>query len=237
MLDCKQLISLQELDLKIDAAKKQIEEKKQKFLRMQKDVGNEAALLDKKIALLKNIKLRKSKAEHEAEDLNQKIKVNDMKMQSAGVSPKDYAAFEKMSVNLKKQLDEQETSILSDMEKIEVLTEDIEKSTKVLEGRKLHLEMVKNRTSEEIIGDKKQIELISTERKQNSLAIDSKVLTKYEELRNKKKGQVLFGIDTGACPKCGMGLPAGTLSAIKSTNEAKSCDNCGIFVYWTGPRE
>ena len=237
MLDCKQLIPLQELDLKIESAKKQIEEKKQKYLRMQKDVTEEATLLDKKNALLKNIKLRKSKAEHEAEDLNQKIKVNEMKMQSAGVSPKDYAAFEKMSVNLKKQLDEQETKILSDMEKIEVLTADIEKSTKVLGGRKQHLEMVKVRTSEEIIGDKKQLELIVTERNQASLKIEAKILTKYEELRKKKKGQVLFGIDTSACPKCGMGLPAGVLSAIKSSTEAEKCDNCGIYVYWTGPRE
>ncbi len=237
MLDCKHLIPLQELDLKIDSVKKQIEERKQKFLRMQKDVGDESKLLEKKIALLKNIKLRKSKSEHEAEDLNQKIKVNDMKMQSAGVSPKDYAAFEKMSENLKKQLDEQETSILSDMEKIEVLTADIEKSTKVVEGRKHHLEMVKTRTSEEIIGDKKQLELITTERNQASLKVDSKILTKYEELRKKKKGQVLFGVDTTACPKCGMGIPAGTLSSIKSSDGAASCDNCGVYLYWTGPRE
>ncbi len=237
MLECKQLIPLQELDLKIDAAKKQIEDRKLKFLHMQKDVEGEATLLEKKQALLKNIKLRKSKAEHEAEDLNNKIKVNDMKMQNAGVSPKDYAAFEKMSVNLKKQLDEQETKILSDMEKIEVLTADIEKSTKVLAGRKQHLEMVKTRTSEEIIGDKKQLELITTERNQASLKVNAAVLNKYEELRKKKKGQVLFGIESPACPKCGMGIPAGALSAVKASEEAEVCDNCGVYFYWIGPRE
>ncbi len=237
MLECKQLIPLQELDLKIDAAKKQIEERKQKFLHMQKGVTEEAELLEKKKALLKNIKLRKSKAEHEAEDLNNKIKVNDMKMQNAGVSPKDYAAFEKMSANLKKQLDEQETKILSDMEKIEVLTADIDKSTKVIAGRKEHLEMVKTRTSEEIIGDKKQLELIVTERNQASLKVNANLLTKYEELRKKKKGQVLFGIESAACPKCGMGIPAGTLSAIKASEDAEACDNCGVYFYWIGPRE
>lgn len=237
MLNCKQLIPLQELDLKIDATKKQIEEHKQKFLRMQKDVNEEALLLEKKSALLKKIKLRKNKAESEAEVINNKIKINDMKMQSAGVSPKDYAAFEKMSETLKKQLDEQETNILSDMEKIEALTADIDKSTKVVAGRKQHLEMVKTRTQEEIIGDKKQLELITTERNQASLKINANILTKYEDLRNKKKGQVLFGIDSAACPKCGMGIPAGTLGAIKSSDDAESCDNCGIYFYWIGPKE
>ena len=136
MLDCRQLILLQELDLKIDEVKKQIEEKKQKFLRMQKDVSNEEALLEKKCSLLKNIKLRKNKAELEADDLNHKLKTNELKMQRAGVSPKDYAAFEKMSATLKKQLDEEETKILTDMEKIELLTADIDKNTKMVAGRK-----------------------------------------------------------------------------------------------------
>ena len=151
MLDCKQLIPLQELDLKIDEAKKQIEERKQKFLRMQKDVSEEATLLEKKTALLKNIKLRKNKAESEAADLSDKIKTLNLKMQSAGVSPKDYASFEKKLENLKKQLDEIETKIISDMEKIEALTADIDKSTKIVAGRKQHLEMVKTRTQEEIM--------------------------------------------------------------------------------------
>ena len=38
MLRIMELIPVQELDLKIDEAKKQIEEKKQKYLRMKKDV-------------------------------------------------------------------------------------------------------------------------------------------------------------------------------------------------------
>lgn len=237
MLYCKELIPVQELDLKIDEAKKQIEAKKQKYLRMKKDVEGEAELLDKKSALLKKIKLRKSQTEHEAEDLNNKIKVTEIKMQNAGVSPGDYTRLEKMLVNLKSQLDEQETKVLSDMEKIETLTADIEKSTKVVAGRKEHLEIVKSRIQEEIIGDKKQLELIITERNQASLKVETKVLTLYEDLRNKKKGQVLFGVDAPACPKCGMGIPAGKLGAIKASEDAEACDNCGTYLFWVGARE
>lgn len=237
MLHCKELIPLQELDLKIDSAKKQIEERKQKFLRMKKDIEEEASLVEKKVALLKNIKLRKNKAELEASDLANKVKVTEMKMQNAGVSPKDYEAFEKMLTTYRKQLDEQETKVLSDMEKIEVLTADVEKSTKVVAGRKEHLEMVKIRTQEEIIGDKKQLELIETERKQYSLKIDVAPLAKYETLRSSKKGRVLYGIESEVCPKCGMGVPAGKVGALKGSEEADSCDNCGVYLYWTGSRE
>ena len=237
MLHCKQLIPLQELDLRIDEAKKQIEEKKQKFLKMQKDVADEETLVNKKSALLKNIKLRKNKAELEANDIQQKIKLNDVKMHNAGVSPKDYLAFEKIGKTLQAQLDEQETKIISDMEKIEVLTADIEKSTKIVAGRKEHLEMVKTRVQEEITGDRKQLDLIITERKQASLKVETSVLTKYEDLRTRKKGQVLFAIETPACPKCGMGVPGGILNAIKSSEDAEVCDNCGIYLYWAGARD
>ena len=59
----------------------------------------------------------------------------------------------------------------------------------VVAGRKEHLGMVKTRIQEEVIGDKKQLELIVTERNQASQKVDTSVLVKYEDLRNRKKGQ------------------------------------------------
>lgn len=237
MLQCKQLIPLQELDLKIDAAKKQIDEKKNKIAKMQKQIEEEATLLEKKKALLKNIQLRKRKAESEVTDLSQKLKVNEIKMQSAGLPKNAYTALEKEVDVLKQKIDEQETKILSDMEKIEILEEDTAKGDKVIVGRREHFAQVKQRVTDEILGDKKELELIITERRQNTLKIDSTVLTKYEELRNRKKGQVLFAVDGNSCPKCGMNIPVGTLNSIKGSEDADSCENCGVYLYWNGARE
>lgn len=237
MIQCKTLIPLQELDLKIDAANAQIEEKKQKALRMQTEIDNDAALLEKKQALLKKIQLRRRAAETEFEGLNAAVKSSQLKLASAGIPPAAYSALEREIVIQKAKTSEIETKILEDMEKIEVLDKDIEKGLKVVAGRREHLVQVKARLNDEILVIKKEIEFLKTQRGQCSLGIETGILEKYEELRKKRRGQVLYACENPACPACGMGLPAGFQSSLTSHDEAESCSNCDALLYWTGLRD
>ncbi len=236
MIPCKPLIPLQELDLKIDAAKAQIEERKQKILRMQNEIEADGQLIEKKLALLKKIQLRRRKAETEVNDLSQQAKLAEMKMQTAGLSPASYKALEKELAAKRARISEEEGKILEDMEKIETLEKDTVKGQKVIVGRREHLELVKTRIAEEITGIRKEIDLVQTERSQVSLKIESDLLEKYEELRHKKRGQVVFPTENPSCPACGMGLPGGFLSAVTSHEGSEPCSNCGVLLYWTGQR-
>lgn len=231
------LIPLQELDLELDSFDSQIAEKKQKVAKMQSDVEEEIKLNDKKLALLKKIKLRKQQAETSLKEIETKLNDIGLKMRSAGLKPAAYKAFEKETQTLEEKKDELETKVLEDIEKIDKLQADTDKGTKFTAGRKEHLALVKQRTSEEIIGIRKQAELKKTERNQNSLSVDKQSLIVYQELRSKKGGRVLFGIDKPACPKCGMAFHGGFANAIKSHDEGELCSNCGVILYWTGSRE
>lgn len=237
MIKCKTLIPLQELDLKIDAANAQIEERKQKALRMQTEIENDAALLEKKQALLKKIQLRRRAAETEFEGLNASVKSSQKKLESAGIPPAAYSALDRELTAQKTKASGIETKILEDMEKIEVLEKDIEKGLKVIAGRREHLVQVKARLGDEILGIKKEIEVIKTQRGQCSLGIETGILEKYEELRQKRRGQVLYACENPSCPACGMGFPGGFLSSITSHDNAESCSNCNALVYWTGLRD
>lgn len=237
MIQCKPLIPLQELDLKIDAAKDQIEEKKQKVVRMQNEIEADAQLLEKKQALLKKIQLRRRKAETEFNELNQAVKVSEFKLQSAGLSPAAYKALEKELLVLRSKSSEEEGKILADMEKIDTLEKDTVKSQKVLVGRREHLEQVKVRIADEIRSIKKEIEIVQTQRSQVSLKIDGEILEIYEELRRQKRGQAVFAVDATSCPACGMGLPAGFVSSLSTHDGAENCSNCGVLIYWTGLRD
>lgn len=237
MIPCKPLIPLQELDLRIDSAKDQIEEKKQKVVRMQNEIEADAQLIEKKQALLKKIQLRRRKAETELNDLNQRIKVSEIKMQGAGMSPNVYSALEKELVLMRAKASEEEGKILEDMEKIETLEADTAKGLKIVAGRRDHLEQVKARISDEILGVKKEAELVQTQRSQVSLKIDGEILEKYEELRRKKKGQVVYPVENPSCPACGMGLASGFLSSVTAHDGAECCSNCGVLLYWTGYRD
>lgn len=237
MIQCKTLIPLQELDLKIDAANGQIEEKKQKAARMHSEIESDAALLEKKQALLKKIQLRRRAAETEFDSLNTAIKSSQLKLESAGMPPAAYSALERELTAQKSKASEIESKILEDMEKIETLEADIAKGEKVVAGRKEHLAQVKSRISDEVLVVKREIEELKTRRGQCSLAIETGILEKYEELRQKRRGQVLFPFENSSCPACGMGLPAGFMSSIVTHDGAESCSNCGALLYWTGVRD
>lgn len=237
MIQCKMLIPLQELDLKIDAANAQIEEKKQKALRMQSEIESDSTLLDKKQALLKKIQLRRRAAETEFNSLNAAIRSSQQKLESAGISPAAYSALDRELTGQRTKASEIETKILEDMEKIEALGADIEKGLKIIAGRREHLTQVKVRISDEILGIKKEIEELKTLRGQASLVVETEVLEKYETLRQKRRGQALYACENPSCPACGMGLPASFVSSVTSHDGAESCSNCEALLYWTGIRE
>lgn len=236
MVPITKLIPLHELDLKLDAANACIDAKKQKIQKMQKDIQADSELILKKKALLKKIQLRKRAAETEFENLNEEIKTSDLKMKSAGLSPASYAALEKEMSTQRSKASKVETSILEDMDKIEMLEKDTVKGDKVVAGRKVHLEDVKKRVSDEILVIRKEIDIIKTERSQISLKLDSDTLEPYEELRLAKKGQVIFDTDTPSCPACGMGLPGSFVNAASLHDEAEKCDYCHVLLHWTGLR-
>jgi hypothetical protein len=237
VIPVKQLIPLQELDLKIDEANLSIKKKKQKILKMEKDIAADEELCTKKKALLKKIDLRKRAAESELDSVNDKIKESDLKLKGAGLKPATYSALEKEIATLKGKGEKLETSVLEDMEKIDMLKEDTAKGDKVIAGRKVHLEEVRKRINDEILGLKKEIENLGTQRSQMSLKIEADLLEKYEDLRRSKKGQVIFDTDNPSCPACGMGLPGGFVNAVSAHDEAEKCSNCGVLLHWTGQRE
>lgn len=237
MIEYKTLIPLQELDLQIDAAQEQIEEKKQKIQRTHAEIDVDAQLIEKKLALLKKIQLRKRTAETDHNEFGTMITTAETKMNSTNVAPNVYRALEKELVVLREKHSTVESAILADMEKIEVLEKDTSKGQKVIAGRREHLEQIKLRVDQEVYAIKKEMDLLKTQRSQISLKIAGDLLEKYEELRRKKRGKVLFAVESPSCLACGMGLQTGFVSSIVNSEEADYCSNCGALVYWTGSRE
>ncbi len=237
MISCLNLLPIQKLDLEIDEANAQILEKQQKFEKNVATVNADLKLNSQKLALLKKITLRKRAAETEFEALNEKLEQTEKKTMTAGLAPASYDALQKEIKVLKASISEIESAILTDMEKIEQLEEATSKAAKVLEGRQKHLEEIKVRVADEKKEILKKIEILKTERSQATLKIPADQLGLYEELRNSKKGQVIFDIESTGCPACGMGLPGGFITKIKSHFEAEECPYCHILLRWTGLRE
>lgn len=237
MIVFENLKFLQDFDLRIDGLNEQINDIKKKTSRTKADIDSNDELLKKKSALLKKIKLRLQNSESDLEEHNEKARLINFKMESAGTNPGAYKALENELEALQKKIEKAENEVLEDMDKVEILTEDIQKGTKVLDGRKKHLEILTAKYQNEITGLRKEIEQFKVQRDQLSLKVKADDLEIYEELRRRKKGQVVFEVNISSCPSCGMSLPVGFVNSISSHNGCQECASCGALLHWIGARD
>lgn len=234
MNDCTALLAIQAFDLAVDDLELRIRHLKEKILKMEREIGEEETLIRRKEALQKKIVLRRREAETEAAELSGKISGNELRLKTAGMTPNAYMATQRELDRNKELLGAVESRILEDMEKLESLEKDVEKATKLLGGRKLHLEDIRKRLSGEIAELVREADLQRTQRRQASLKIPSHELEQYEEVRRKTKGRAIWDADKSGCPSCGMSLSAGYINSIAGTNRAEPCPHCSVFIHWVG---
>ncbi|HEY9070077.1 MAG TPA: hypothetical protein VIV61_07445 [Candidatus Ozemobacteraceae bacterium] len=234
MQDCTALLAVQAFDLAADELESRIRQRKEKIRKMEQEVGQEEQLLRKKEVLKEKLQLRKRATEKEAADLTDKIQTAELRLKSAGLTPNAYMAMQKELDRNRELLGGVENRILEDMEKLESLEKDVQKSAKLLAGRKLHLEEVKKQLSVEIAGFQQEADLQRTQKRQTSLRIPADDLEIYEEIRQKTKGKAIWDADKSGCPSCGMSLSPGYINALAGTNRAEPCPHCGVLVRWVG---
>jgi len=234
MQDCTALLAVQAFDLAADELESRIRQRKEKIRKMEQEVGQEEQLLRKKEVLNEKLQLRKRATEKEAADLTDKIQTAELRLKSAGLTPNAYMAMQKELDRNRELLGGVENRILEDMEKLESLEKDVQKSAKLLAGRKLHLEEVKKQLSVEIAGFQQEADLQRTQKRQTSLRIPADDLEIYEEIRQKTKGKAIWDADKSGCPSCGMSLSPGYINALAGTNRAEPCPHCGVLVRWVG---
>jgi len=228
------LLEIARLDSETDDLLLQISLEKEKPLKMQADITEEENMLGKKRALLKKIKLRNKASETSHTQIQDRIKHIHMNMKTPGLAPKAYVAYESELENLEGENKKVEEEIFSDMQKIELLQKDIEKSAKVLEGRLKHLEEVKARSKEAVTALVKEKDNVLTARMQLVSKLSADEIAPYDRLRSSKKKKVLYATDTPACTACGMALPQSFVKQLAAGAEADNCPTCGMLVYWTG---
>lgn len=233
MIDCTELLALQEHDLELDRLEEKTRQIQEKAARMEADIQKDQDLLDKKTALLKKIQVRKKGSETELAGHSDKLKALETKLKNAS-APATYLALEKEIAGLKGKISEIESKVLEDMEKQETLEKDLAKGQKILAGQRLHLADIKIRQASELASLAQEREQARTKRHQAALKIQGQALEIYEELRHTKKGRIIWDTETNGCPACGMSLPASFVTALVGRPTADHCPYCKVLIRWTG---
>lgn len=234
MIDCSGLLALQEHDLALDEIDRRIHKIQERVQRLEKEVAGEEALVIQKEALLKKILLRKKQVELEMGSVEDKIKIADIRMKSAGLSPTTYQTLQKEIDGMKGKLSEVEGKVLEDMEKVEVLQKDLDKGHKIVGGRKQLLADTRLKAEQDIRQQRIAADELKTRRKQTSLTVPTETLVLYEDLRARGKGRVVWDVEKPGCPACGFTLPGGVITLMRASGGAEPCPNCSMLMRWTG---
>ena len=70
-------------------------------------------------------------------------------------------------------------------------------------------------------------------RKSLAAAVESAILAKYDRIRNRRRAQALFALDSGACSCCDTAVPVQRRSMMASTGVIEVCEACGVLLYAT----
>lgn len=138
--------------------------------------------------------------------------------------------LDKERKNIAKEIEDKETEIILQMDKVERLKEEFEeeqkdfyklrkKYTKIVRNSKSMLEDYKNKA----IAEKSRIEKISS-------SITKDVYTEYTELIRNKKIAVVEVVEN-RCSGCNMVLPSATIARLKSSEGIFHCENCHRILY------
>jgi predicted nucleic acid-binding Zn-ribbon protein len=79
---------------------------------------------------------------------------------------------------------------------------------------------------------RKDLAKLESNRAELASAVDDGVRSRYERLFKSKGGNVVVGVEHGACGGCHMRVPAQSLVLCRAAEEIVTCENCGRILYF-----
>jgi hypothetical protein len=220
---------LQRIDLEIDnlqsreeklPERESLEKLEDEFKTLQVELEKSQSSLDRERKLQRKI-------EGEIELLNSKIKREQNKLYSGKITnPKELGSIQKEISALKEKLDDKETELLEQIEKIDQMLEAHQSLTN--RGRELEQEI--REVSEMIESSLKEIRErrteLSGEREALLGKISEETLKYYTKLRERNPLAVAV-LEGTVCNGCRVEVPAEDIDKMKKSEKLWRCPNCG----------
>ena len=182
--------------------------------------------------------LEATRLEHKRLELRVKDKTADLerlKSQMTHIKTnKEYDALSREIDTTKNDITETEDRILSALEAIEQLSNDIaEKTTAVDEIKKVNgLQLANIKLEMDSVGDK--IKIKHGERQNILVRLDAPLVAVYERVRRGKGAGAVVAVRHRACSGCFKTLPPQLIQEIRKGETVITCDSCGRILIWDG---
>jgi hypothetical protein len=220
---------LQEIDLEIDNLQVREEKlpEKDSLKELESELKSLQLKLEKSQSVLDKAKKIQRKIEGEIELLNNKIKREQDKLYSGRITnPKELNSIQREISALKGKLDDKETELLEQIEKVDQVLDEHHSLTERRKELEQEMEEVSKRAETLLKQIKARKVELSTEREALISKIPEEVLKHYHKLREKSPLAVAILEDT-VCSGCRVEVPAEDIDRMKKSEKLWHCPNCG----------
>lgn len=225
------LYRLQLLDSRLDGIRARLEEIRQQL-------ENDQALLQARSQLEASKAARDlaahalKQAEVEVEKIKNKIEQTEASLYSGSVkNPKELQDLQNESAALKRHLATLEDRQLEAMLAEETATQGWLAATSQLETVQSQAASQTQSLTREQADLEKERNRLASERNAAVNSLDAKLLSSYDDLRQRHKGLAVACINEGACAACGTTLTPAQQQSARSTSQLYYCPTCGRILY------
>ena len=228
--DLKNLIGLQEIDFRIDRVSSEMDEiprEKRIHEREIQSQRNDYENEKKKIEEIREMNQKNSgEKEHTLKELAEfKNKLLEMK------TNEEYRAMIEQIKYAENKISEFDIKLLELMYEEESSEENLKEAKRVWERNEERFRKRQSILDGQLEVLEENISELGIKREEIKSGINIRLLNKYEQLRSANKGNVIVGLNKGACGGCLTNLPTQTAVEINQ-GLTFTCPICGRFVIW-----
>jgi predicted nucleic acid-binding Zn-ribbon protein len=230
------LIELQEIDLKLDKVKEERGDLPSVVENLKNSLESKKQLLEEQKESITRLKVDSNSMETELGSLKEQLKKYESQLYQVKTN-KEYDAIANETENVKKKINDLETSILEASEQIENLgksNEEIEANIKQLtadyDDNNVALQ-------DKISASSEEENLLKHERDIVEKKLTNQQIQAYQRIRIAKKGMAVAYCNGGVCSGCFSFIPPQKVVEIRGMKKIFNCESCGRILVWDQNQE
>jgi len=226
----KRLIQLQEVDVLLDRIRVEMDEIPKEIERMKREFEEMLSSLDELKKEMTELQLSRKNKELELKAREEELRKHQSELFTVKTN-EAYTALLKEIEEAKKSKSAIEDTILSVMEQEDAFLAE-EKIRKEDMAKKKEEDTRKQKELEERLERLNQnLEEVQSEQKEKVAGIESKILNRYQKIREKKDGVAVVPIVDGFCGGCNIALPPQLINDVLRGEELVACGSCLRILY------
>lgn len=207
------------MPLRVDELQRELDASEEGFRKVQEDE--------------KDFQKRRRQIEIDLDEISEQIRKSKGRLLEIKTN-KEYQAMLKEIEERERLRSDKEDEALEVLEELEKLTLVIDKERGTVEVTKKGHEKEKARLQSQMAELETEVMELSGERESLLKIVDSKLVDRYNFIKERRNGTAVVAVKDAICQACHMNIPPQAYNELQRGEEIMTCPSCQRIIYWLG---